>query len=118
MDFEDLPVDLMHIEISQPRRDLFEKLESMQVIIYLEKTYKGTRDIADALDCAFTAMHIDAHMPDEEMALTEILGWYQDFHKKLSSPFYDLLKTTLNVLGHTQIYSKAIDHIIENKGQF
>jgi len=118
---KELPLKLMHTEISNPRQELLSRIVELQVHEYLKKKYKGPEDIADAFDGAFTATQIEIHLkhgsPKEEWYI-EVLGWYDQHHKDIvNGVFYDGLRTTLSAMNLDDFYEESIDFVIANKGQ-
>lgn len=118
MDYKNVPLELMNRCISNPRFELFVELDELMVVAFIENTYKERQDIADAFDGAITALHIDSYLKFglEEDALDEFVGWYA-YHQNLRSPFYDALETTLNGLKRTGFFQKAVDYLIDCKGE-
>ncbi len=119
--YEELPIKYMNIQISHPRRDLFKRLnQELYVVQYIERNYGTDKEIGEALDGAFTALHIEDHLTggaEEEEWLDEILGWFENSYKILKGPFYTTLRETLTCVGRKDFVNKAINHIIDNQGK-
>lgn len=116
MKFEDLPIKFMAVEISSPRRDLFDRLNELQITEHILKKYNSLEDRADAFDGAFTAAHLELHLrkgADEKDAFDEILGWYEEYHQNKEGPFFNILYTTLTSMNLEHIYNKAMDYITD-----
>jgi hypothetical protein len=120
MKLKDLPLKLMHTEISNPIQENLNFLDSLYISEYIARKYESLEDRANAFDGAFTGVHIHNHLSrrgDKEIWLIEILGWYDHYEQKdLKSPFYDGLKTVLNACGLKEFFKEAIDYVIEKKG--
>lgn len=121
MKMKDLPLRLMQRQISNPRQELLDRLDELQIPKHILEKYASPEDRADAFDGAFTAAQIEIHLKagaSRQEWYPEVLGWYENFHKDVvNSPFYDALETTLAAMKLEDFYRESIDFIIDNKGQ-
>ncbi len=120
MEVGELPLDFMHKEYSEPRQRILDQLEERCITDYIFSMHCSPEDTADAFDGAFTGYHIFEHMSEgseKEDQLVEILGWYENFHKNLNSPFYGGLRKTLGSYSAEGLYEEAVDLIIDRKGK-
>lgn len=120
MRMNELPTKFMHTEISCPRQELLDRIDDLQITRYIQNKYQSIEDKADAFDGAFTATQIEIHIKNggpKRTWLSEVLGWFDNYHKNLDGPFFDGLRTALASMGMEGFYKESIDHIIDNKGK-
>ena len=117
----DLPLLLMNKNISNPRQNALDKIESLGIISEIFSRYSHVEDIADAFDGAFTAFHMHAHISrggDKETWLEEALYWYAaEGHRDPTGPFLRTLRNSLERFGIRDFYGEIENYIIEKKGK-
>ena len=119
MDLDELPLDLMHKDISSPTQEGMDFIESLCVPIFIERSYESLENKADAYDGAFLGYHIHMHLSageDKETWLGEMLLAYRGGYNDFKGAFYAGLKAVLDGCGLTDFYKEAIHYIVKEEG--
>lgn len=120
MRLQDLPLEYMATESSNPTQEGLDFLVNLGIPIIIKHDYQSPEDTSEAFDGAFTAYHIHTHLTigaDKTDWLNEVLGWYDLKDKKeLDGPFYFGLKWTLKFCGMENFYREALNYIEMHEG--
>lgn len=121
MELKELPLVLMRKSISNPRQSALDELCSFSIPQRILRKYEHPEDIASALDGAFTAFHMHAHLSrggDKAPWLDEALYWYDlENEKDPTGPFFSALRNTLDAFGIGGFYNEIENHIMKEKGK-